>query len=65
MSEDHSVAREIRAELNDVFRDFETAIWAHINGPDGDDTRREVAELVAEKLAQVQHNVATELGILS
>jgi hypothetical protein len=54
-----------RTELVDVFRDFETAVWAQINGQDTDDGRSEVAELVAAELARIQLNVATELEIVS
>ncbi len=51
--------------LVEVFRVFETALWAHINAPDSPDDRRAVAAAVADELARVQANVATELQIVS
>jgi hypothetical protein len=52
-------------ELVDVFRDFETAVWAHINAPDTPEDRREIAEFVAGELDRIRQNVATELNIVS
>jgi hypothetical protein len=52
-------------ELVEVFRTFETAIWAHINAPDTPGDRRRVAEAVAAELTRVQGAVGTELLIVS
>lgn len=63
-----AVAESSRAtdpELVEVFRTFETAIWAHINAPDTPDGRRAVAEAVAAELARVRGSVDTELQIVS
>jgi hypothetical protein len=52
-------------ELVEVFRTFETAIWAHINAPDTPQGRRAVAAAVAAELTRVQGAVDTELQIVS
>ncbi len=53
------------ADLTDLFRDFESALWAHINAPDTPEARRDVAVWVAGELARIQANVDTELEIVS
>lgn len=63
-----AVAESSRAadpDLVEVFRTFETAIWAHINAPDSPEGRREVAEAVAAELTRVQGSVDRELQIVS
>ena len=52
-------------ELVEVFRTFETALWAHINAPDTPEGRRAVAEAVAAELTRVRGAVDTELQIVS
>ncbi len=52
-------------ELVEVFRTFETALWAHINAPDTPEGRRVVAAAVAAELARVRGAVDTELQIVS
>lgn len=64
MSESDSIYESDAAQLLDVFRDFETAVWASINAPDTPEGRRAVAEQVAAELARIQQNVATELEIV-
>ncbi|MEO5834758.1 MAG: hypothetical protein ABJA16_04790 [Nakamurella sp.] len=51
--------------LVEVFRTFETGIWAHINAPDTPDARRTVAQAVATELTRVSGSVDTELQIVS
>ena len=58
-------ARDADPELVEVFRTFETALWAHINAPDSPAGRRRVAEAVAAELSRVQGAVGTELEIVS
>jgi len=57
--------RRADPELVEVFRTFETAIWAHINAPDTPEGRRAVAEAVATELTRVRGAVDTELQIVS
>ena len=52
-------------ELVEVFRDFETAIWAHINAPDTPEGVGGSPTAVAAELGRVQGAVDTELQIVS
>ena len=58
-------ARAADPELVEVFRTFETAIWAHVNAPDTPEGRRQVAAAVATELDRVRGAVETELQIVS
>ena len=58
-------ARAADPELVEVFRTFETAVWAHINAPDTPEGRRRVAEAVAAELDRIRGAVDTELQIVS